>query len=50
MPGIAEQLVLVGDLDDAAEIHHGDAVADMGDHREVVRDEEIGEAVLPLQQ
>ena len=44
-----EQLGLVGDLDDAAEIHHRDAMADMLDHGEIVRDEQIGEAVLALQ-
>ena len=37
------------ELDDAAEIHHGDAVADMLDHGEVVRDEQVGQAELALQ-
>ena len=37
------------DLDDAAEIHHGDPVADMLDHREIVRDEQIGQPELVLQ-
>ena len=49
MPRVGEQFGLLGDLDDAAEIHHGDAVADMGDDGEIVRDEQIGEAVLALQ-
>jgi hypothetical protein len=49
MARVGEQLGLVGYLDDAAEIHHGDAVADMGDDRKVVRDEEIGKAVVALQ-
>src|SRR4051812_17424809 len=49
MAGICEQFGLVGDLDNAAEIHHRDAVADVGDDGEIVRDEEIGEAVLALQ-
>jgi hypothetical protein len=35
----AEQRGLVGQLDDAAEVHHRDAVADVLDHREVVGDE-----------
>ena len=39
----------VGDLDDLAEVHHGDPVADVADHREVVRDEDVGEAELALQ-
>ncbi len=30
-----------GDLDDPAEVHHRDAVADMAHDREVVRDEEV---------
>ncbi len=36
-------------LDDAADIHHRDPVRDVLDDREVVRDEEIGEAELVLQ-
>ena len=44
-----EQVALVGELDDLAEIHHRDAVADVLDHREVVGDEEIGEPELALQ-
>ena len=46
---VGEEFGLVGDLDDAPEIHHRDAVADVLDDREVVRDEQIGEAVLALQ-
>ncbi|APZ55380.1 hypothetical protein Ga0080574_TMP5098 (plasmid) [Salipiger abyssi] len=37
------------DLDDPAEIHHRDAVADPLHHRHVVADEEIGEPALALQ-
>ena len=37
------------ELDDAAEVHHADAIGDVVDHREVVRDEEIGEAHPLLQ-
>ena len=40
---------LVGVLDDPAEIHHGDAVADVLDHRQVVRDEQVRQAELALQ-
>ena len=36
-------------LDDAAEIHHRDLVGEVLHHREVVRDEEVGEALLALQ-
>ena len=49
MAGIFEQLGFVGDFDDAAEIHHGHPMADMRHHREVMCDEQIGEAVLSLQ-
>src|SRR5215471_11631856 len=37
------------DLDDAAEIHHRDACADVLDDRQIVRDEEIGQPELLLQ-
>ena len=37
------------ELDDAAEVHHADAIGDVMDHREVVRDEEVGEAAAALQ-
>ncbi len=40
---------LVGDFDDLAEIHDRDAVADVLDDGEVVRDEEVGEAEFVLQ-
>ena len=36
-------------LDDLAEVHHRDVVADVLHHRHVVRDEEIGQAELALQ-
>jgi hypothetical protein len=32
---LRKQTRFVRDLDNAAEIHHGDAVADMGDDREI---------------
>ena len=41
MPRFAEQRVAVGDLDDAAQVHHRHAVADVAHHREVVRDEQV---------
>ena len=44
MQRVVEQLVAIGELDDAAEIHHGDALAEMPHHRQIVRDEQIGEA------
>ena len=44
-----EQRALVGELDDAAEIHHGDAMADVLDHAEIMRHEQVGEAELLLQ-
>jgi hypothetical protein len=44
-----EEGELVGELDDLAEMHDGNAMVDMLDHREIVRDEEVGEAELALQ-
>ena len=36
-------------LDDLAEIHHGDAIREVTDHVEVVADEEIGQPLLVAQ-
>jgi hypothetical protein len=36
-------------LDDIAQVHHGDAVRDVPDDRQVVRDEDVGKAELLLQ-
>ena len=47
--GAAVELVAVGDLDDLAEVHHGDAVGDVAHHRQVVRDDDVGQAELVLQ-
>ena len=44
-----EQARLVGDLHDAAEVHHRHPVADVLDHREIVGDEQEGELQLVLQ-
>src|SRR5215471_14107411 len=44
MQRVVEQLVAVRELDDAAEIHHRDALAKMPHQREIVRDEQVGEA------
>src|SRR5215471_9878441 len=44
VPRHAEQHVAPGELDDTAEIHHGNLGCDMLDHREIVTDEDIGEA------
>ncbi len=46
-PGI--ELGTRRDLDDAAEIHHRDAMADMAHHGEIVGDEDVGEAEPLLQ-
>ena len=35
-------------FDDAAEIHHQNVVAEIGDHRQVMGDEEIGDAKSAL--
>ncbi len=47
--GRSEQLARRRELDDAPEVHHADAIGDVMDHREVVRNEEVREAETPLQ-
>ena len=42
-------VVLRADLDDLAEIHHRDAVGDVPHDRQVVRDEDVGQAEVALQ-
>ena len=46
---VEEEIAVVGDLDHLAQIHHRDARADFSHHRQIVRDEDIGEFVLLLQ-
>ena len=47
--GLLVERVAVGELDDLADVHHGDAGRDVPHDREVVRDEEIGQSELLLQ-
>ncbi len=47
--GLAKSSRVGRDLDDAAEVHHADAVGDVVHDREVVRDEEVREPELALQ-
>ena len=49
MQRVAEQHFARRELDDAAAAHHRDPVGDVVDHRQIVRDEQIGEAELLLQ-
>ena len=49
MQGFEEQAPLVGIFDDLAQIHHGDAAADVLDHGKIVGDEQIGQMLLALQ-
>ena len=42
-------LVLRPDLDDLAEVHDGDAVGDVADDRQVVRDEDVRQAEVALE-
>src|SRR5207302_10603621 len=44
MERIVEQLVAIREFDDAAEIHHGDALAEVPHQREIVSDEQVSEA------
>ena len=47
--GIVEQLLRVGQLDDIAQIHNADAVGDIFDDRQIVRDEQVRQILLVLQ-
>ena len=49
MRRVREQVVAVCDLNDAAEVHHRDAVAEVLDNAEVVCDEEQRQVELALQ-
>ena len=49
MPGVGVEPLLVGDLDDLAEVHHRDPVGDVLHHAEIVGDEQIGQLELGLQ-
>ncbi len=44
MQRAVEQRIAIRQLDDAPEIHHGDAVAEMPHDRQIMRDEQIGQA------
>ena len=46
MPRCVDDGARRADLDDGAEIHHRDAMRDLPDQREVVRDEEVREPAL----
>jgi hypothetical protein len=50
MQRVVEQLVAIGQLDDAAEIHHRDTLTEMPHHREIVGDEQVGETDAPLRE
>ena len=45
----AEQCATRRQFDDAPEIHHRDAIGHVRDYRQIVRDEQIGEAAITLQ-
>ncbi len=49
MLGAAEELCARCELDELAEVHHGDAVAEKLDRSQVVRDEEAAEAHVALE-
>ena len=46
VPRLRVQLVPVGDLDDLAEVHDRDPVGDVPHHRQVVRDDHVGQPEL----
>ena len=49
MQRVVVERLPVGQLHDLAEVHHGHAVRDVTDHREVVGDEQIGQPELGLE-
>ena len=49
MAGLGVDLRLGADLHELAEVHHRDPVRDVADHREVVGDEQVGDATFVLQ-
>jgi hypothetical protein len=49
MPWLVQQRLGRALLHDLPEVHHRDAPGDLAHHREVVSDEEVGEAPLPLE-
>src|SRR5262249_7895180 len=49
MAWILEDFLPAALLDDAAEIHHGDAIADMLHHAEIVADHDVGQAHFVLE-
>lgn len=49
MSGIEEQPLVISQFEDLAEIHYRHAVADLADHRKVVGDKDVSEAVFLLQ-
>ena len=44
-----EQRFLGRELDDASEVHDCDVIGDVTDDAEIMRDEEVGETLLPLE-
>ena len=48
MQRIRKHLFSISLLDYLAQVHDRDAIGDMFDHRQVVRDEQVREVVLPL--
>ena len=48
MERIAVQLVAIGKLHHTAKVHHGHTVADVLDHAQIMRDEQIGETLFLL--
>src|SRR5438093_3451743 len=44
-----EQRASRSELDDPAEVHHGDTMADVLDHREIVRDKKVRQVELALE-
>ncbi len=45
---LLEYLITCSDLDELAQIHDRNTMADMADRPQIVRDEEVTEAMVPL--
>lgn len=48
MQRVVEQFLLRRNLDDVAQIHHSNAVADVFDNAQVVRNEDVRQLIFPL--
>ena len=48
MLSVRENLTFLSELDDAPQIHHGDAITDVFNDRQIVRNKEVGQSEFSL--